>query len=105
MRSATDPRGLAVLEVEGLRAEYRGPGGTVVAADDVSFTVAQRGCVAIVGESGSGKTTIARAIAGLHARLRDGSRSAARSSRRSPANALSSSGARSRLCSRTLLMP
>ena len=60
--------GLAVLEVEGLRAEYHGPGGTVVAADDVSFTVGQRGCVAIVGESGSGKTTIARAIAGLHAR-------------------------------------
>jgi peptide/nickel transport system ATP-binding protein len=60
--------GAAVLQVEGLRAEYHGPGGTVVAADDVSFTVGQRGCVAIVGESGSGKTTIARAIAGLHAR-------------------------------------
>jgi peptide/nickel transport system ATP-binding protein len=60
--------GAAVLEIEGLRAEYHGPGGTVVAADDVSFSVGQRGCVAIVGESGSGKTTIARAIAGLHAR-------------------------------------
>ncbi len=60
--------GVAVLEVQALRAEYHGPGGTVVAADDVSFTVGERGCVAIVGESGSGKTTIARAIAGLHAR-------------------------------------
>ena len=55
-----------ILEVLELRAEYRGPGGTVVAANDVSFTLAQHGCVALVGESGSGKTTIARAIAGLH---------------------------------------
>src|SRR6185437_8693702 len=38
----------------------------VVAADDVSFAVAEGACVALVGESGSGKTTIARAIAGLH---------------------------------------
>jgi len=38
----------------------------VVAAADVSFTVAPGACVALVGESGSGKTTIARAIAGLH---------------------------------------
>jgi peptide/nickel transport system ATP-binding protein len=38
----------------------------VVAAADVSFSVAPGACVALVGESGSGKTTIARAIAGLH---------------------------------------
>jgi peptide/nickel transport system ATP-binding protein len=57
----------AVLQVDGLCAEHRGSRGDVVAASDVSFSVAERGCVAIVGESGSGKTTIARAIVGLHA--------------------------------------
>jgi len=56
-----------VLEVEGLSAEHHGRGGSIVAATDVSFQLARQGCVAIVGESGSGKTTIARAIAGLHA--------------------------------------
>jgi peptide/nickel transport system ATP-binding protein len=59
--------GGAILEVDGLCAEYHGRRGDVVAARDISFQVKQRGCVAIVGESGSGKTTIARAIAGLHA--------------------------------------
>jgi peptide/nickel transport system ATP-binding protein len=63
---ANGPSGAVILEVEALRAEYRGLRGSVVAADDISFEVGQRGCVAIVGESGSGKTTIARAIAGLH---------------------------------------
>ena len=48
-----------VLEVDGLTAEYRSRRETVVAARDISFTVEQRGCVALVGESGSGKTTIA----------------------------------------------
>ena len=56
-----------VLAVEGLYAEHRGHGTTVVAAADVSFSVAPGACVALVGESGSGKTTIARALAGLHA--------------------------------------
>lgn len=65
--SAAEGVGAApILEVQELRAEYRGAGATVVAANDVSFTLAQHGCVALVGESGSGKTTIARAIAGLH---------------------------------------
>ena len=61
-----DADGAVALAVEGLRAEYHGRAGSVVAANDVSFELAQRGCVAIVGESGSGKTTIARSIAGLH---------------------------------------
>jgi peptide/nickel transport system ATP-binding protein len=51
-----------LLAVERLRATHPG----VLAADDVSFTVADGECVALVGESGSGKTTIARAVAGLH---------------------------------------
>jgi peptide/nickel transport system ATP-binding protein len=56
-----------LLAVTGLRAEHRTRNGLVVAADDVSFTIAPHECLAIVGESGSGKTTIARCVAGLHA--------------------------------------
>lgn len=55
-----------LLTVESLGAEYRSGRELVVAAQDISFGVQPRGCVALVGESGSGKTTIARAIAGLH---------------------------------------
>jgi peptide/nickel transport system ATP-binding protein len=58
--------GTALLAVEGLRAEHGARFGTVVAADDVSFTLSGGECVALVGESGSGKTTIARCVAGLH---------------------------------------
>ena len=57
----------AVLTVSGLRATYRSRRSEVVAAEDVSFSVAPGECLALVGESGSGKTTIARCIAGLHA--------------------------------------
>ena len=53
-----------LLLVEGLRAEHRGRQDTVVAARDVSFSVAGGECLAIVGESGSGKTTIARCVVG-----------------------------------------
>jgi peptide/nickel transport system ATP-binding protein len=63
-RVSTEPRPL--LSVERLTAVHRGHREPVVAASEVSFTVARSECVALVGESGSGKTTIARAIAGLH---------------------------------------
>lgn len=56
-----------VLTVSHLRAEHRSQGRSVVAARDISFSVAHGECVGLVGESGSGKTTIARAVAGLHA--------------------------------------
>lgn len=55
-----------LLSVEHLTAVHRDGRQTVVAANDVSFTVPRGACVALVGESGSGKTTIARVIAGLH---------------------------------------
>ena len=55
-----------LLSVRNLRAEHRGRGEVVVAAEDVSFTLNRGECVALVGESGSGKTTIARTLAGLH---------------------------------------
>jgi len=56
-----------LLSVQSLRAVHRSRTGIVVAADDVSFSVARGECVALVGESGSGKTTIARCVVGLHA--------------------------------------
>src|SRR5262249_50870809 len=56
-----------VLSVQSLRAIHRSRSGAVVAADDVTFSVAKGECVALVGESGSGKTTIARCVVGLHA--------------------------------------
>jgi peptide/nickel transport system ATP-binding protein len=55
-----------LLQVEGLAAVHGSRHETVVAAADVSFTVAAGECLALVGESGSGKTTIARCVAGLH---------------------------------------
>jgi peptide/nickel transport system ATP-binding protein len=60
------PDDAPLLAVEALLAEHRSRHETVVAAQDVNFTVSRGSCVALVGESGSGKTTIARAIAGLH---------------------------------------
>ena len=65
-RGATSPPAHA-LEVEGLTKVFgrrRGAAG-VVAVDDISFTVAAGGSLAVVGESGSGKTTIARMVVGL----------------------------------------
>lgn len=56
-----------VLSVQSLRAIHRSRNGVVVAADDITFSVAKGECVALVGESGSGKTTIARCVVGLHA--------------------------------------
>jgi peptide/nickel transport system ATP-binding protein len=52
----------AILEVEGLRTEFRLRHSTVVAVDDVSFHVDQGECVGLVGESGCGKTTTGLSI-------------------------------------------
>ena len=49
------------LEARGLTKRF----GDVLAVDDVSFTLAAGGSLAIVGESGSGKTTVARMVVGL----------------------------------------
>jgi peptide/nickel transport system ATP-binding protein len=65
--------GREVLTVNSLRAVHKTRAERVVAAADVNFAVRSGACVALVGESGSGKTTIARAIAGLHPDIEEGS--------------------------------
>ena len=52
----------ALLEVEGLRTEFRLRHSTVVAVDGVSFEVSPGECVGLVGESGCGKTTVGLSI-------------------------------------------
>ncbi len=51
-----------VLEVSGLRVEYRGDGRTVVGADDVSFSIGSGEIFGLAGESGCGESTIANAV-------------------------------------------
>ncbi len=51
-----------VLEVEGLRTEFRLKSANVVAVDEVSFHVDGGECVGVVGESGCGKTTVGLSI-------------------------------------------
>jgi peptide/nickel transport system ATP-binding protein len=52
----------SVLEVQNLRTEFRMRHSSVVAVDDISFTVGQGECVGIVGESGCGKSTTGLSI-------------------------------------------
>ncbi len=65
MAPSADPGGgamSAVLEVEGLRTEFRLRHSTVVAVDDVSFRIEEGECVGMVGESGCGKTSVGLSI-------------------------------------------
>src|SRR5512140_1029525 len=68
---------VAVIAVRGLRKEYQGSGGAVVALDDIDFAVSEGEFVAILGPSGCGKSTLLKIVAGLlpgsggEVRLRD----------------------------------
>ncbi|WP_327586150.1 ABC transporter ATP-binding protein [Nonomuraea sp. NBC_00507] len=51
-----------VLDVRGLRVEYRSDARTVLGADDVSFSIGPGEVFGLAGESGCGKSTIANAV-------------------------------------------
>ena len=51
-----------VLEIDGLRTEFRLKTANVVAVDGVSLGVDEGECVGVVGESGCGKTTVGLSI-------------------------------------------
>ena len=53
------------LEVHGLRKVYQGPGRSVEALRELTFSVGASELVCVVGPSGCGKTTLLRCAAGL----------------------------------------
>jgi len=53
------------LEVTGLTKKFQTPRGTIIALDDVSFSVHQREFTCVIGPSGCGKSTLVRILAGL----------------------------------------
>jgi peptide/nickel transport system ATP-binding protein len=59
------PAADSMIEVRGLRRQFRIRTGTINALDGVDLDVARGEAVAIVGESGSGKSTLLRIIGGL----------------------------------------
>ncbi|MEO8133355.1 MAG: ABC transporter ATP-binding protein [Betaproteobacteria bacterium] len=61
MSAATRP----LLEVKHLRVEFPTRRGTLVAVDDVSFSIAPGEVLGVVGESGAGKSMTGAAIIGL----------------------------------------
>ena len=61
----TQQRRGAAIEIAGLRREYAGGQGRVVAIDHVDLAVAPGEFLCIVGPSGCGKSTLLRILAGL----------------------------------------
>ena len=54
-----------LLEVSHLRVEFPSRRGTLLALDDVSFSIAPGEILGVVGESGAGKSLTGSAIIGL----------------------------------------
>ena len=62
----TTPAALPALRLDGVRKSFRRETGeTVLALDNISFSVGQGGLAALVGPDGAGKTTLIRLLAGL----------------------------------------
>ncbi|WP_306356081.1 MULTISPECIES: ATP-binding cassette domain-containing protein [unclassified Nocardia] len=59
-----------VLRVDGLTVGHGRRGGFRPVAEGLSFELRAGECLAVTGRSGAGKTTVARALAGLHAPVR-----------------------------------
>lgn len=55
----------ALLDVKNLRIEFPTRRGTLVAVDDISFTIAPGEVLGVVGESGAGKSLTGTAVIGL----------------------------------------
>src|SRR5258708_22142837 len=73
VESVAARRGPLAMEAISLTKDYRlGPGQTLHAVRDVSFSLYRGAVGALVGESGSGKSTVAKLLAG-QARLTSGS--------------------------------
>ncbi len=73
VESVAARRGPLAMEAISLTKDYRlGPGQTLHAVRDVSFSLYRGAVVALVGESGSGKSTVAKLLAGQE-RLTSGS--------------------------------
>lgn len=53
------------IDVQSLRKEYDGEGGTVVALDDVSISIDQGTVTGLLGPNGAGKTTLIKCMLGL----------------------------------------
>ena len=54
-----------ILEVKNLRVEFPTRRGTLVAVDDISFSIAPGEVLGVVGESGAGKSMTGAAVIGL----------------------------------------
>lgn len=64
-----------ILEIKDLTTHYETREGSVVGAEDVSFSIAQGETMGLVGESGCGKTTVIKSILRLlppNGRIRNG---------------------------------
>jgi peptide/nickel transport system ATP-binding protein len=59
------PAEIPLLEVEHLRVEFPTRHGTLLALDDISFSIAPGEILGVVGESGAGKSLTGAAIIGL----------------------------------------